>query len=70
MYYFGAMSVSIKRSGIVLVAMIGCLFSVAVAQPEIANRSFENGTAPGKRRKFLAPGSNAIEGWTVVDGNI
>ena len=69
MYYFGAMSVSIKRSGIVLVAMIGCLFSVALAQPLITNRSFESGTDPGDTL-VLAPGSKGLDGWAVVDGDI
>jgi choice-of-anchor C domain-containing protein len=63
------MSVSIKRSGIVLVAMIGCLFSGALAQPLLTNRSFESGTEPGDGTA-LAPGSKAIEGWTVVDADI
>ena len=63
------MSVSIKRSGIVLVAMIGCLFSVALAQPLITNRSFESGTEPGDAT-VLAPGSKAIDGWTVVDADV
>ena len=63
------MRVSIKRSGIVLAAMIGCLFSVAFAQPLITNRSFESGADPGDAMA-LAPGSKSVEGWTVVDGDI
>jgi choice-of-anchor C domain-containing protein len=63
------MSVSIKRSAIVLAATIGCLFSVVVAQPLITNRSFESGTAPGDAT-VVAPGSKAIDGWTVVEGDI
>jgi choice-of-anchor C domain-containing protein len=52
-----------------LILSLTVMSTVAVAQPEIANRSFEDGTAPGEAAS-LAPGSNAIEGWTVVDGNI
>jgi choice-of-anchor C domain-containing protein len=63
------MSVSSKRSGIVLVAMIGCLFSVVLAQPLITNRSFESGTEP-RDAMVLAPGSKAIDAWTVVDADI
>ena len=64
------MSVSIKRSGIVLVAMIGCLFSVVLAQqPLITNRSFESGADPGGAT-VLTPGSKAIDGWTVVDADV
>jgi choice-of-anchor C domain-containing protein len=63
------MTVSIKRSGFVLAAMIGCLFSVALAQPLITNRSFESGTDP-RDAAVLAPGSTAIEGWTVVDADV
>jgi choice-of-anchor C domain-containing protein len=49
--------------------MIGCLFSVTLAQALIKNRSFESGTEPGDAA-VLAPGSHAIEGWTVVDADI
>jgi choice-of-anchor C domain-containing protein len=63
------MSVSIKRSGSVLAATIGCLFSVALAQPLITNRSFESGTEPGDAA-VLTPGNKAIDGWTVVDADI
>ena len=64
------MSVSSKRSGIVLVAMIGCLFSVVLAQkPLITNRSFESGADPGGAT-VLTPGSKAIDGWTVVDADV
>ena len=63
------MSVSIRRSGVVLVAMVGGLISVALAQPLITNRSFESGTEPGSAA-VLAPGSKAIAGWTVVDADV
>ena len=63
------MTVSSKRSGIVLAVMIGGLFSVALAQPLITNRSFETGTDP-RDAAVLTPGSKAIDGWTVVDGDI
>lgn len=65
------MSVSVKRSGVVSVAMIGCLFSVVLAQqqPLITNRSFESGTDPGGAA-VLTPGSKAIDGWTVVDADV
>src|SRR5688500_11977723 len=63
------MSVSIKRAGIVLVAMIGCLCSAARAQAQLKNRSFESGSDPGDAA-VLAPGSKTIEDWTVVDGEV
>jgi choice-of-anchor C domain-containing protein len=63
------MTVSIKRSCFVLVATIGFLFSEVLAQPLITNRSFESGTDP-RDASILAPGSNAIEGWTVVDADV
>jgi choice-of-anchor C domain-containing protein len=50
-------------------AMIGCLFSVTLAQALIKNRGFESGTDPGDAA-VLAPGSNAIEGWTVIDAAV
>jgi choice-of-anchor C domain-containing protein len=62
------MSISIKRSALVLVAMIGG-FSIALAQSLITNRGFESGTDP-REAAVLAPGSTAIEGWTVVDADI
>ena len=63
------MRVWIKRSGVVQAAMVGCLFSVALAQPLLTNRSFESGTEPAGAA-VLAPGSKAIDGWTVVDADI
>ena len=63
------MSASIKRSGVVLPAVIGCLVSAALAQPLMKNRGFESGTDPADLA-VLAPGSKAIEGWTVVDADI
>jgi choice-of-anchor C domain-containing protein len=63
------MSVSIRRAGVAWMAMIGCLCSVALAQALVKNRSFESGSEPGDAA-VLAPGSRAIEGWTVVDGDV
>ena len=65
------MSVSVKRSGVVLVAIIGGLFNVVLAQqhPLITNRSFESGADPGGAT-VLAPGSKGIDGWTVVDADV
>jgi choice-of-anchor C domain-containing protein len=63
------MSVSGKRSGMVLAAMIGCLASAAMAQPLMKNRGFESGTDPGGAA-VLTPGSNAIDGWTIVDADV
>ena len=37
--------------------------------PLITNRSFESGTDPGGAT-VLAPGSKAIDGWTVVDADV
>jgi choice-of-anchor C domain-containing protein len=68
----GAMSVSIERSGVVLAALaaiFGCLAAVAVAQPLVTNRSFESGTDPGDAM-VLSPGSRAVDGWTVADGDV
>jgi choice-of-anchor C domain-containing protein len=39
------------------------------AQAVINNRSFETGPAPGASAS-LAPGSTAIEGWTVTDSHV
>ena len=63
------MSVSIKRLGIVLITTLGCLFSVVLAQPLITNRGYESGKEPGDAM-VVAPGSNVIDGWTVVDGDV
>ena len=63
------MGVAVKRSGVVMVAMIACLVGVALAQPLITNRSFESGAEPGDAT-VLHAGNKAIEGWTVVDADI
>lgn len=63
------MRISIERSRIVLVAMIGFVFGGVLAQGLITNRSFEGGTEPG-RAMVLPAGSKAIDGWTVVDGDV
>src|ERR1700741_4524525 len=65
----GTMSISIKRSEIVLAALIGSLVSVALGQDLMKNRGFESGAEPGDAT-VLAPGNKAIDGWTVVDGEI
>ena len=63
------MRVSMKRLATVLAAIIGGLCSVALAQSLLTNRGFESGTDP-REAAVLAPGSTAIEGWTVVDADI
>jgi choice-of-anchor C domain-containing protein len=40
-----------------------------VAQSGIKNAGFEEGTSPGEAM-VLPPGSTAIDGWTVVGGNV
>jgi choice-of-anchor C domain-containing protein len=59
----------IKQSGLVLAAIVGCLFSVTLAQALITNRGFESGAEPGDAM-VVAPGSKAVTGWTVVDADI
>lgn len=53
----------------VLLSFIAFISTAAYAQAVLNNRSFETGTAPGAA-SILAPGSTAIEGWTVIDGNV
>ena len=53
----------------VLLSFIALISTAAYAQVVLNNRSFETGTAPGAA-SILAPGSTAIEGWTVIDGNV
>lgn len=59
----------IKRAAVVFVAMVGGLYSVALAQALIKNRSFESGADPGDAA-VLAPGSKGLENWSVVDGDV
>ena len=54
--------------GAVLISSVSFL-TVAVAQTDLVNRSFESGTDPGEVRT-LPPKSTAIDGWTVVGSNI
>ena len=54
---------------LVIPSLIALISTVGHAQVTLNNRSFETGTAPGAS-SILAPGSTAIEGWNVVDGNI
>ena len=55
--------------GAVLILSVSVVSTAVVGQAVLANRSFEGGTDPGEAM-VLAPGSTAIEGWTVVGGNI
>jgi choice-of-anchor C domain-containing protein len=63
------MTVSIRPAGIAVAVMVVCLCSAALAQALIKNRSFEGGADPGDAA-VLAPGSKALENWTVVDGEV
>lgn len=63
------MGCSRKWSGAVLISSVSFLATVGVAQAVLTNRSFESGAEPGEAT-VLPPGSEAIEGWTVVDGSI
>jgi choice-of-anchor C domain-containing protein len=58
-----------KWSRALLISALSIIPAVGLAQAVLNNRSFETGTAPGAAAN-LPPGSTAIEGWTVVDGNI
>jgi choice-of-anchor C domain-containing protein len=59
-----------KWSRVFLISSFSAFISTAgYAQTVLNNRSFETGTAPGATAN-LAPGSTAIEAWTVVDGQI
>ena len=59
-----------RWSGAVLILSVSFLLTVGLAQDGLLlNRSFETGMDPGEA-KVLPPGSTAIEGWTVVGGNI
>jgi len=55
--------------GAVLISSVSLLLTVAVAQTDLINRSFESGTDPGEART-LPPKSTAIDGWTVVGSNV
>jgi choice-of-anchor C domain-containing protein len=58
-----------KWLGAVVILSAGVLVTSGLAQGFLANRSFENGADPGEAM-VLTPGSKAIEGWSVVGGNI
>jgi choice-of-anchor C domain-containing protein len=60
---------SSRWSGAVLISSVSFLLTVAVAQADLVNRSFEIGTDPGDVTA-LPPQSTAIDGWTVVGSNI
>ena len=55
--------------GAVLISSVSFLSTVAVAQRDLVNRSFEIGTDPGDVMA-LPPDSKAIDAWTVVGSNI
>ena len=63
------MGFSSRWSGAVLISSVSFLLTVAVAQADLINRSFETGPDPGEVMA-LPPGSTAIDGWTVVGSNI
>jgi choice-of-anchor C domain-containing protein len=58
-----------RLSGAVLILSVSFSLTVALAQGLLLNRSFESGKDPGDAM-VLPPGSAAIEGWTVIEGNI
>ncbi len=57
-----------KWSGRVLILSVSFL-TVGLAQGLLLNRSFETGMDPGEAM-VLSPGSAAIEGWSVVGGDV
>ena len=57
-----------RSSGAALILSVSAL-TVGLAQGFLNNHSFETGTDPGAAM-VLSPGSKAIEGWSVVGGNI
>jgi choice-of-anchor C domain-containing protein len=63
------MGCSSKWWGAVLISSVTFLLTAVFAQAVLVNRSFESGTDPGEAM-VLAAGSTAIEGWTVVGGNV
>ena len=58
-----------RWSGAVVILSVGLFSSVGLAQGLLLNRSFETGMDPGEAM-VLPPGSAAIEGWTVIGGNV
>jgi choice-of-anchor C domain-containing protein len=58
-----------KWSGAVLISSVSFLLTVGLAQSVFINRSFEDGKDPGDAM-VVPPGSAAIDGWTVVGGNV
>jgi choice-of-anchor C domain-containing protein len=60
---------SSRWSATVLISSVSFFLAVGLAQTELMNGSFENGTNPGEAM-VLPPGSTAIDGWTVVGGNV
>jgi len=60
---------AIRWAGAVLMSSVSLLLTVGLAQGGLMNGSFENGPDPGDAMA-LAPGSKAINDWTVVSGRI
>ena len=58
-----------RWSGAVLILSVSFFLTAGLAQGLLVNRSFETGMDPGDATVLL-PGSKAIDGWTVVGGNI
>jgi choice-of-anchor C domain-containing protein len=60
---------SSRWSAAVLISSVSFCLAIGLAQTGLMNGSFENGTNPGDAM-VLPPGSTAIDGWTVVGGNV
>jgi choice-of-anchor C domain-containing protein len=52
-----------------LMPAVSIVWSAGAVQSELINRSFESGSDPGEM-SVLSPGSTAIEGWTIVGGDV
>ena len=63
------MGYSSRWTGAVLISSVSVFLAVGLAQAALMNGSFENGTDPGQAT-VLPSGSTAVNGWTVVGGNI
>ncbi len=60
---------SSRWSGAVVISSVSVFLAAGFAQTALMNGSFENGPDPGQAM-VLPPGSTAIDGWSVVGGNI
>ncbi len=58
-----------RWSGAIVISSVSLFLAAVFAQVALMNGSFENGPDPGPAM-VLPPGSTAIEGWSVVRGNI